>query len=100
MNYRMILRTVGFVLSILAALMLLPLIAGVCYGEGVAHFAVSIIITGAIGLTLSRLKPRTQDFYARDGFVTVGLVWISMSLLGALPFVLSGDIPNYLDAVF
>ena len=100
MNYRMILRTVGFVLSILAALMLLPLIAGVCYGEGVAHFAGSIIITGAIGLTLSRLKPRTQDFYARDGFVTVGLVWISMSLLGALPFVLSGDIPNYLDAVF
>lgn len=100
MNYRMILRTVGFVLSILAALMLLPLIAGVCYGEGVAHFAVSIIIPGAIGLTLSRLKPRTQDFYARDGFVTVGLVWISMSLLGALPFVLSGDIPNYLDAVF
>lgn len=64
MNYRMILRTVGFVLSILAALMLLPLIAGVCYGESVAHFAVSIIITGA------------------------------------LPFVLSGDIPNYLDAVF
>lgn len=64
MNYRMILRTVGFVLSILAALMLLPLIAGVCYGEGVAHFAVSIIITGA------------------------------------QPFVLSGDIPNYLDAVF
>ena len=100
MNYRMILRTVGFVLSILAALMLLPLIAGVCYGESVAHFAVSIIITGALGLTLSRLKPRTQDFYAREGFVTVGLVWISMSLLGALPFVLSGDIPNYLDAVF
>ena len=41
-----------------------------------------------------------QNFYAREGFVTVGLVWISMSLLGALPFVLSGDIPNYLDAVF
>ena len=100
MNYRMILRTVGFMLSILAALMLLPLIAGVCYGESVTNFTVSIIITGAIGLTLSRLKPRTQDFYAREGFVTVGLVWISMSLLGALPFALSGDIPNYLDAVF
>lgn len=41
-----------------------------------------------------------QNFYAREGFVTVGLVWISMSLLGALPFVLSGNIPNYLDAVF
>lgn len=41
-----------------------------------------------------------QNFYAREGFVTVGLVWISMSLLGAQPFVLSGDIPNYLDAVF
>lgn len=41
-----------------------------------------------------------QNFYAREGFVTVGLVWISMSLLGTLPFVLSGDIPNYLDAVF
>ncbi len=41
-----------------------------------------------------------QNFYACEGFVTVGLVWISMSLLGAQPFVLSGDIPNYLDAVF
>ena len=41
-----------------------------------------------------------QNFYAREGFVTVGLVWISMSLLGAQPFVLSGDIPNYLEAVF
>ncbi len=100
MNYRMILRTVGFVLTILAALMLLPLIAGLCCGERVTHFVISILITGAVGLALSRLRPRTQDFYARDGFVTVGLVWISMSLLGALPFVISGDIPNYLDAVF
>lgn len=100
MNYKMILRTVGFVLTILAVLMLLPLIAGLCYGERVTHFVISILAAGALGLLLSRLRPTTQDFYARDGFVTVGLVWISMSLLGALPFVISGDIPNYLDAVF
>jgi len=52
------------------------------------------------GLALTRLKPKTTQIYARDGFVAVGVVWIAMSLIGALPFVLNGDVPSYIDAFF
>ena len=100
MNYRMIFRTLGGVLVCLAALMLLPLAVGLCYGENVLGFAVAIAATAAISLLLRRIKPRSTDIYAREGFAIVGLAWICMSLLGALPFVISGDIPNYIDAVF
>ena len=100
MNYRMISHTLGSVLACLAALMLLPLAAGLCYRENILGFAVAVGITAAVSLLLRSFKPRSTDIYAREGFVIVGLAWISMSLLGALPFVISGDIPNYIDAVF
>lgn len=100
MNYRMICRTLGSVLSCLAVLLFLPLIAGLCHGENVLGFAVTIGVTGGISLGLKQVKPRSTDIYAREGFVIVGLAWICMSMLGALPFVISGDIPNYIDALF
>ena len=100
MNYRMISHTLGSVLACLAVLMLLPLAAGLCYGENVLGFVVAVGITAAVSFVLRSFKPRSTDIYAREGFVIVGLAWISMSLLGALPFVISGQIPNYIDAVF
>ena len=89
MNYRMISHTLGSVLACLAALMLLPLVAGLCYGENVLGFVVAVGITAAVSFFLRSFKPRSTDIYAREGFVIVGLAWISMSLLGALPFVIS-----------
>lgn len=100
MNYRMIFKVLGLILLCLAGLMLLPLIAGLCYGENILNFVIAIGITALCGLVLSCVKPRTTGIFAREGFVTVGLGWILMSLFGALPFVLSGSIPNYIDAVF
>ena len=100
MNYRMICRVLGWILLIYAALMLLPLAAGLWYGENVLNFIIAIGITGALGGLLLIPKPRTNSLVARDGFVIVGLGWIGISLLGALPFVLSGSIPRYVDAVF
>lgn len=100
MNYRMIAHIMGMVLLCLAGLMLLPMAAGLCYGESVLNFVISAGLTAAVGVLLFRVKPRNQTLYARDGIIVVGLVWISMSLLGALPYVLSGDIPNYIDALF
>ncbi len=100
MNYRMICRTLGSVLLCLAVLLLLPLIVGLCYGENVLGFTVAIGVAAVTGFALKQVKPRTTDIYAREGFVIVGLVWVSLSLLGALPFVISGDIPNYIDALF
>ena len=100
MNYRMIARVLGWILLIYAALMLLPLLAGLWYGERVTHFLLSIGITAALGGILLLPRPRSASLVARDGFVIVGLGWIAISLLGALPFYFSGSIPHYIDALF
>ena len=100
MNRRIICRVLGMLLLCLAALMLLPTIAGLWYGESVSHFIITMALTGAAGFIMTRVKPYSSIIYAKDGFVIVGLGWILMSLFGALPFVISGDIPNYIDAVF
>lgn len=100
MNYRMIARVLGWILLIYAALMLLPLAAGLWYRESVLNFIITIALTAALGGLLLIPKPRTNSLVARDGFVIVGLGWIFISLLGALPFVLSGSIPRYVDALF
>ena len=100
MNYKMIVRVLGYVMLIIAGLMLFPLIAGLCYGESVTNFIITIAVTALVGFLMSRVKPVRQEIFARDGFAIVGIAWILMSLLGAIPFVLSGDIPSYVDAVF
>ena len=100
MNYRMIWQILGRVLLIEAALMVLPLVAGICYREDPTPFLITIALTGLVGFGLIRVKTKSQDIFAREGFAVVGLSWIVMSLFGALPFVLAGQIPNYLDALF
>ena len=101
MNLKMIARIQGYVLLCLAALLILPLVAGLCYGENVVPFLITIAIAAALGAALVLcFRPSVTELYAKEGFASVGLAWIVMSLLGALPFVLSGDIPNYIDAVF
>ena len=100
MNYRMIAFILGRVLLILAALMLLPLIAALVYGESVLPFVVTILLTALCGGALLLIRPKTREIYAREGFSCVGLSWLAMSLLGSLPFVISGDIPRFVDAFF
>ena len=100
MNYRMIINVLGRVLMAIAALMLLPLIVGLCCGESILNFLLTILATGGLGFLMYLIKPKTKKLFAREGFAIVGFSWLLMSLLGALPFVISGDIPNYIDAVF
>lgn len=100
MNGRIIWRTLGKVLLIEAGLMLLPLITALLYGERALPFLLPLAATAALGFGLSRVQTRRSVFTAREGFLIVGLSWVVTSLLAAIPFVLSGDIPNYLDAVF
>ena len=100
MNFRMIGQVIGRVLCIEAALMLLPMVAALAYGETPAPFLITIAITGGIGLAMWRMRAKSGGMTARDGFLIVGLSWIAMSLFGALLFVLTGDIPNYIDALF
>ncbi len=96
----MVTRISALVLLIFAALMLLPLITALAFGESVRGYAAAMAVTAGVGLALLCIKPRTRTIYAREGFAAVSLAWILMGLFGAIPFVISGDIPRYADAVF
>lgn len=100
MNYKMIFRVLGMLLACMAALLILPALAGLMYRESVSHFLITIAAAGGTAFVLTRFKPTATKLCAKDGFVIVGLGWILLSAFGALPFVLSGDIPNYIDALF
>ena len=102
MNYKRILYVLGTVLALTGIFMLLPLVVGLIYHEyyPTLMLALSAFICIAVGLPLTRLKAHSSMFTIKDGYVTVALCWIVMSAAGALPFVFSGEIPNYLDALF
>ena len=101
MNYKMIRNILGWLLIFEAGFMLVPLITGLCYAEAeVRYFAVTALICSAIGSLCIWKKPKDPVLYAREGFVIVALSWIILSLFGAIPFFVSGTIPNYVDAVF
>ena len=100
MNYRMISQVLGRVAALEAALLLIPMGVAIGYGEPFSHFVWTIVIASILGAILMHPKPRTRDFFAREGFITVAFSWLVMSLIGALPYVFSGEIPNYIDALF
>jgi len=100
-NYRMIGFFLGRILMTEAALLALPMLVAALYGESVLPFAAAIAALAAAALLLgARKKPQRTAMYAKEGFVVVALAWIFMSAFGALPFVISGDIPNFIDAFF
>lgn len=101
MNYRLILQTIGKILLIEALLMVFPLVVNFIYQEeNFFAFALTISISMVVGTLLMMVKPKNKSMFIREGFVIVGLAWIVMSLFGALPFTLSGEIPHYIDALF
>lgn len=101
MNYRMIARLMGSIILILAAFMLPPVLVALIYGESSGIWFLATILPAAVlGFGLTRLRPRNRAMYAKEGFVVTALAWITISLIGAVPFFLSGQIPGYLDAVF
>ena len=100
MNRRIVGNTLGKVLLAEAALLLLPMTAALFAREPVLPFLSTILLLLVSGFLLTRIRPRSPDLFAREGFVCVGLSWILMSLFGALPFVFSGDIPHLIDAWF
>ncbi len=102
MNYKMIGRTIGYMSLIEAALLLLPFVVALLYGEICAwSFLWTILIAVAIGLLLIVFcKPKNTLIYAKEGFIIASLAWIFFALIGALPFVLSGEVPSFADAFF
>ena len=90
----------GVILLIEALFMLFPSTVALIYSESVLPFVITIGLIALVSLPLVLLRPKNTQIYAKEGFITVALGWIVMSAFGALPFALSGAIPNYIDAVF
>ena len=101
MNYSIVLYILGCVLKFESAFLVLPALVGLIYREhaSVSYLAVAVLCL-ILGVLLTHKKPRSTNLYTREGFVAVALSWIIMSILGAIPFVLTGDIPFYVDALF
>lgn len=102
MNKRMTAYIVGVLLLAESALMLLPVAVALFYGEWhcIGAYAVTAAILAVAGYFLTRLRVSTRTIYSREGLVAVALGWVVLSVGGALPFTLSGEIPSFLDAVF
>lgn len=103
MNYKMVGRIVSQIMAVEAFFMLPALIIGICRGEKntVMGFAWTMVILVAVASVLFMIcRKAAKKIYAKEGFVCVAFGWIFMSLFGCLPFVISGTIPNYIDALF
>lgn len=102
MNRRMVFYTVGNIALAETALLLLPAIVSLIYLEKSGlTFLITAAISFAIGFTLIKcFKPKDKLIYAKEGFAIVAYTWLLMSLIGALPFRMSGQIPSYVDAFF
>ena len=102
MNIAMICRILGLTLGVEAAFMIPPLAIALARHEHSAAvgFAVTVAAILVFAALLRRIKARRREYYAREGFVTVGLSWVLLSVFGALPFCLSGAVPSFVDAFF
>ncbi len=102
MNYRAVVNILGKILMLEAILLCFPIIVDLIYQEGDWHaFVVPVACLVAIGLPIVIfVKPKETLLYAKEGFVITALSWLIMSLIGAVPFVLSEAIPNYAEAFF
>lgn len=102
MNHKVVSYMVGRILHIEALLMLLPLAVSLIYKEKCSlAFLITILIAITVGVLLTKLFGKNDKMlFAKEGFAIVALAWIAMSMIGALPFYISNEIPTYVDAFF
>lgn len=102
MKYKIVFYTVGRVMLFEAALLMIPLAVSFVFGESCAvAFIISALIALVPGLALTLLcRGAQKDIFIREGLAIVALSWVCISAVGALPFVISGEIPSYIDAFF
>ena len=101
MNIKMLVYILGKVLLIEGALMLLPVVCGVIYGE--QQFFVYGILSAAYmlaGFLISLKKPKNMTVFIKDGCVATALSWLVLSICGCIPFVMTKEIPSFTDAMF
>lgn len=103
MNYKKLGKILGKIMILESILMIAPLIVSFVYKEDWMHklgFIVPIVLLALTGFLLQIPKPKRNTLYQKEGFALTALVWIVMALFGAIPFVIGGDVPNYVDACF
>ena len=101
MNSSIIRYILGNVIRMEACFLLLPCIVSLVYGEGVGlYYLGTAIVCLAFGMVMAWKKPKNYVFYLKEGCIATSLSWIVMSLVGCMPFWISGEIPSFTDAMF
>ncbi len=103
MNYKKLGKILGKIMILEGALMLAPLAVSLIYRESLRNilaFLIPILLVAGAGFLLQLPKAKRDNLYQKEGFALTAMVWIVMTLFGAIPFVINGDIPNYIDACF
>ena len=101
MNFAIVFFIVGWVLKFEALFLLLPMLVALIYREpGFYIYPLVAAVCFAVGQLMTMKRPKKPKLYVKEGFLTVALSWIFLSIFGAVPFVLTGDIPSYVDALF
>lgn len=97
----MLVYILGSVLKIEGVFLTLPTVIAFFYGErSLVAFLITMILCLAIGIGATWKKPDNTVFYSKEGFLAVSLSWVFLSIFGCIPFVISGDIPSFTDALF
>jgi len=99
MNFKVVFKIVGRVLTMEGIVMLLPMLVAIYYGEDVWPFIIASTVVTIAGMNLACINA-SKDFYIREGFFTVALIWIATGVIGALPFYYSNLFPSFVDCLF
>ncbi len=101
MNNSIIRYILGYVLKIESILFLFPCLTAIIYRETEGfYYLFTAVVCGVLGILLTLKKPASFVFYLKEGSITTALSWIVISIFGAMPFFLTGEIPSFTDALF
>ena len=101
MNYAALLFVLAYTVLVEGVFFLLPLGTAIIYREPMWWvYALMCVSCVGLGYVVKKKQPREQIFFAKDGLVMCGLTWIVLSVVGAIPFMLTGEIPSFVDALF
>lgn len=99
MNFKVVFKIVGRVLTMEGIVMLLPMLVAIYYGEDFWPYIIASTVVTIAGMNLACINA-SKDFYIREGFFTVGLIWLATGFIGALPFYYSEYFPSFVDCLF
>ncbi|MBR5521807.1 MAG: TrkH family potassium uptake protein [Oscillospiraceae bacterium] len=102
MNFRVIAKYMGRILQLEGIFMTPAILVALIYKETgtIIPFIATIMLCELLGYLLAKVKQNDEGIYAKEGYISVALGWIILSLFGCLPFYFSGYIPNFIDALF